>query len=1052
MDGLCSWIRTILGETSKDNDLQAYITGENLCKLINVLRAGLIPFIRTTENTSVKFLRDYDNVNAFLGGCRALGVEEAKICEWKQIVNFSNPAAIMTTLDALRERTCSIENYPDNNNPGIALASSPTELIVLPSLISKKFLETKQTALFKKAEPKIPVSEAPLADVLTRQKKLASDLVAIKVDMTSQIHNISAQIHTQINERVCILEQELVREKSRRLKTHHKLLDLQGQIRVFCRIRPMTLSETDAHETPAFNNVDENSLSLVGNDRNIRHFTYDRVFKPQASQAEVYAEVSPLVESSLEGYRACIFAYGQTGSGKTFTMEGTPQQPGVIPQALQQLFAASSAHVRTHTYTFTMSVVEIYLEEVRDLLSTSPSSQKLEVRELQSEVVVPGLKTETLSSAAHALEVINLAMRNRQCRETAMNEHSSRSHCMITINTRALPCEGKEASVVLGKLILIDLAGSERVHRSEVTGAAKQEASAINRSLSDLGTVMAALKRKASHVPFRNSKLTFLLQSALGKAGKCLMICQLNPCLSSQAESVSSLNFANVVSDVQLGAAKKLNESKDVLDRALSATEALKQEKKQFLTDKKSWEKACADAVADKQGLKEDLDRKKELITNLTSEAARLRALLGQAEEAKHSAVTLAVKRAVDETLALTASEYAGLLEEKEKETKQVLAERENEHERRSRAMQNELKREFDSALALCVQKERDQQQQQQLDLRQRHSIAAEALSVQNNELRARVHAQEIELKDAHIKMEKLRAELQAAVSRANSREITREAGADPAALVAEKVQGSVSQTRANDRDELNLDPFTSYCPLQASHNANTSDGTVSDSSNIRTSGAGPLATAVIHAWVTNGGKDMHNPITNTPRSRDHPHTCSPVVAWAANANASPSLGLNATLRRGDPSDPNAWTPLVGKYRSHLGEDPATNTNTMTVASSLPTPTCSNSSKLALPEVIDLTVENPIDPFPFFPSCGISSISRSSSSSSVKRTLAHTAMQPNEANILPPALSLSCEVDSVVVSPPMALGSDDLRVKVERRIASLYSDPTVNNSPIASHY
>lgn len=224
-------------------------------------------------------------------------------------------------------------------------------------------------------------------------------------------------------------------------------------------------------------------------------------------------------------------------------------------RALNDLFRISETREGIFKYEVSVQMVEIYNEQVRDLLS-SDGQKKLGIMSSSqpSGLAVPDACIQLVSTPKDVVKLMDVGLRNRAKSSTAMNERSSRSHSIVSIHTKG--SDLKSGSSLRGSLHLVDLAGSERVDRSEVTGDRLKEAQHINKSLSALGDVIFALANKSSHVPYRNSKLTQVLQSSLGGRAKTLMFVQLNPDATSFGETMSTLKFAERVSGVELGAAK----------------------------------------------------------------------------------------------------------------------------------------------------------------------------------------------------------------------------------------------------------------------------------------------------------------------------------------------------------------------------------------------------------------------------------------------------------------------------------------------------------------
>jgi len=261
------------------------------------------------------------------------------------------------------------------------------------------------------------------------------------------------------------------------------------------------------------------------------------------------------VTSVLDGYNVCIFAYGQTGSGKTYTMTGPDDNRGVNTRALEELFGQSHKREAEISDSISVSILEIYCEQIRDLLAEEVGVERLEVRQGERGNYVPNLTTVPVSEIGQVLELLALADRNRSTAATNMNEHSSRSHLMLSITIKSVNRITGQMSY--GKLHLVDLAGSERISKSGATGQALKEAQAINKSLSALGDVIMSRAQKSAHVPYRNSTLTHLLQDSLSGDSKTLMFVCISPVLYNAEETFCSLNFAARVRTVELGKATK---------------------------------------------------------------------------------------------------------------------------------------------------------------------------------------------------------------------------------------------------------------------------------------------------------------------------------------------------------------------------------------------------------------------------------------------------------------------------------------------------------------
>jgi len=292
------------------------------------------------------------------------------------------------------------------------------------------------------------------------------------------------------------------------------------------------------------------------------NFSFDRVFPPSVGQESIFQEVSELIQSALDGYNVCLFSYGQTGSGKTHTMQGSGvgQMRGIIPRAIEQVGKYKKCLEKDGwKYEMKVSFLEIYNETIRDLL------REEKARELKHEIKVKSNGQRYVSDLTMreleptdfdgVNEVMRVAAKHRSIASTDMNSTSSRSHSVFTLHLTAV--HAKQKQTLRGTLNLVDLAGSERLNRSGATGDRAKEAMSINKSLSSLTDVFTSIGKKASHIPFRNSKLTYLLQPSLSGDGKTLMMVNLSPTFQSYQESLCSLRFASQVNKCELGKARR---------------------------------------------------------------------------------------------------------------------------------------------------------------------------------------------------------------------------------------------------------------------------------------------------------------------------------------------------------------------------------------------------------------------------------------------------------------------------------------------------------------
>eukprot|EP00644_Phytophthora_capsici_P010629 jgi/Phyca11/8778/fgenesh1_pm.PHYCAscaffold_30_\ len=371
--------------------------------------------------------------------------------------------------------------------------------------------------------------------------------------------------------------------------------ETRAGIRVCARFRPQNKLE-QKHEAVECVRLEDNSAVHVHSEaRGVSDdhtFTFDQVFGTKSSQVDVYeATAKPLVESALRGYNCTCFVYGQTGSGKTFSMEGVPgdkDYEGIIPRVMADIFDGIENMQADLEFIARVSYVEIYMEKIRDLLK--PSSTNLNVRESRERGVWIAGATEVCCASAEEMQsVMRLGGANRVISSTRMNNESSRSHSVfiITIEQR----NTVTGSMKSGKLFLVDLAGSEKVGKTHAKGQTLKEAQHINKSLSALGSVMNALTsgHASTHIPYRDSKLTRLLQDSLGgNSETTLLVCASSSSYNSE-ETISTLRFGTRAKNIKNK--PKVNEERTVAeykilvaekDKRIATLEALLRENQSF--------------------------------------------------------------------------------------------------------------------------------------------------------------------------------------------------------------------------------------------------------------------------------------------------------------------------------------------------------------------------------------------------------------------------------------------------------------------------------------
>ncbi|EDW61408.1 kinesin heavy chain [Drosophila virilis] len=317
----------------------------------------------------------------------------------------------------------------------------------------------------------------------------------------------------------------------------------EDSIKVVCRFRPLNDSEERAGSKFVVkfpNNAEENCISIAG-----KVYLFDKVFKPNASQEKVYNEAAKsIVTDVLAGYNGTIFAYGQTSSGKTHTMEGVigdSVKQGIIPRIVNDIFNHIYAMEENLEFHIKVSYYEIYMDKIRDLLDVSKVN--LSVHEDKNRVpFVKGATERFVSSPEDVFEVIEEGKSNRHIAVTNMNEHSSRSHSVFLINVKQENLENQKK--LSGKLYLVDLAGSEKVSKTGAEGTVLDEAKNINKSLSALGNVISALADgNKTHIPYRDSKLTRILQESLGGNARTTIVICCSPASFNESETKSTLDF-----------------------------------------------------------------------------------------------------------------------------------------------------------------------------------------------------------------------------------------------------------------------------------------------------------------------------------------------------------------------------------------------------------------------------------------------------------------------------------------------------------------------------
>ncbi|KAL2279942.1 hypothetical protein FJTKL_13087 [Diaporthe vaccinii] len=428
----------------------------------------------------------------------------------------------------------------------------------------------------------------------THLQKQIDDLIGTNTSLEGTVRSLQAQVHflesdskqqsdsfaemeARMQEALVAADearQKLIKEETERRALFNKYQELKGNIRVMCRVRPvLEESEGTAAELEFPDDKTSAQIYVKGpEERNalgktsskIYPFEFDRVFTPQIHNEEVFDEIAQLVQSALDGYNVCIFCYGQTGSGKTYTMSSVD---GMIPRATKMIYdTVNKLKEKSWTYTMEGNFVEVYNEELHDLLTPAKEAEgkrKPEIRhdEARKTTTVVNCKSVTLDSEDTVEQMLKHAQNNRSVAATKANERSSRSHSVFILKLTGENSATHERCE--GTLNLVDLAGSERLKHSGAEGDRMKETQNINKSLTCLGDVIEALGKGNGHIPYRNSQLTYLLKNSLGGNSKTLMFVMVSPLEAHLKETLTSLRFATKVHNTHIGTAKATKKTKD---------------------------------------------------------------------------------------------------------------------------------------------------------------------------------------------------------------------------------------------------------------------------------------------------------------------------------------------------------------------------------------------------------------------------------------------------------------------------------------------------------
>ena len=318
-----------------------------------------------------------------------------------------------------------------------------------------------------------------------------------------------------------------------------------ANVNVICRFRPINDLERTSGNEQTCDFTSPTSLTFHSSrEKNVYRFNFDRIFPPSSTQQDIYDfGVKGIIDSVLDGYNGTVLAYGQTSSGKTYTMQGEMEEQarqGIIPRMISHVFKHIYKNEGTD-FMIKVSMIEIYQEKIRDLLDVSRVNLNIREDSIKG-IYVDGVSERYVGCPNDVLALLEMGSANRAQAATNMNEHSSRSHSIfiLTIN-QTNKIEGYSK---IGKLYLVDLAGSEKISKTGATGHTLEEAKIINKSLTTLGRVINNLTDgKSTHIPYRESKLTRVLQESLGGNSKTCLIITCSPSIYNESESLSTLRF-----------------------------------------------------------------------------------------------------------------------------------------------------------------------------------------------------------------------------------------------------------------------------------------------------------------------------------------------------------------------------------------------------------------------------------------------------------------------------------------------------------------------------
>ena len=481
-------------------------------------------------------------------------IDEIKI-KYKEIMEENNK--LITENEELKEELKS-KNLEDIQNLKEKYETDVFELKSLINIWKNNFLQISKFKLInydikihQEIENLIDIDENYIEKAPEEMKEISKKvleyyklLIEQENYKTIDLRNLKDSLLSE-QEKVHILTQKLKNEKYLRRKIHNRYMYLRGNLRVMCRVRPFLPSEKinkkSQMETMIINN---DSISICQENKQEKNFEYDYIFDTKSTQKDVYEEVTLLIQSMVQGNNICIIAYGQTCTGKTYTIQGpNSKNPGIVPRAARELFLILNNFSKSNYFEsirLSLTIIEIYNEQIYNLLEESTPNLTM-YEDASGNLIIPDLNPISINNFDEANKLFKLAARFRHTSSTEYNDRSSRSHCIFSFQ---LKLTGKDGRIIRSTLHIIDLAGSERISKSQSKDEKlRKESICINLSLHSLSTVLNSIALKANHIPYRDSKLTHFLKDSLNENYNILLILLVSPNVKDISETISTLQF-----------------------------------------------------------------------------------------------------------------------------------------------------------------------------------------------------------------------------------------------------------------------------------------------------------------------------------------------------------------------------------------------------------------------------------------------------------------------------------------------------------------------------